>query len=160
VCSGTCTVELSDAKCSGEFKTPEVSSDCRARCELAAINQTECSTPQVGIVISGAGPRERDNVESMKSAIDKSFPALLKILFEVGDRGPKRVLNAQAIIENTRKGFPDLARSGGKDTAKAAEAQLTKCFDEAFKKAESYATLVKTGLEQAQAVRDESTKAP
>lgn len=158
LCSGTCTVELTDAKCAGEFKTPDVSTDCRARCELAAINQTECSLPQVGIVLSGGGARDRETTEAMKSAVDKSFPALMKILFEVGEKGPKRVLNAQAVIEGARKGFPDMARSGGKDTARAAEAQLTKCFDDAFKKAESYAATVKTGLDQAQAVRDEATK--
>jgi hypothetical protein len=158
VCAGTCTVELADAKCAGEFKTPDVSTDCRARCELAAINQTECSTPQVGMVISGTGPKERETTDAMKSAVDKSFPALLKILFEVGDKGGKRVLNAQAVIEGTRKGIPDMALSGGKATAPAAEAQLTKCFDDAFKKAESSAATVKTGLDQAQAVKEEATK--
>jgi hypothetical protein len=158
LCAGTCTVELADAKCAGEFKTPDVSTDCRARCELAAINQTECSTPQVGMVITGAGTRERDTADAMKTAVDKSFPALLKILFEVGEKGGKRVLNAQAVIEGARKGFPDMALSGGKASAPAAEAQLTKCFDETFKKAEAFAATVKTGLDQAQAVKEEATK--
>lgn len=157
-CSGTCTVELADAKCAGEFKTPDVSTDCRARCELAVINQTECSTPQVGMVISGASAKEREVSETMVAAVDKSFPALLKILFEVGDKGGKRVLNAQAVIAGTRKGIPDMAMSGGKATAPAAEAQLTKCFDDAFKKAEAAAAVVKTGLDQAQAVKEEATK--
>ncbi|MDB4937663.1 MAG: keratin associated protein [Labilithrix sp.] len=158
LCAGKCTVELADAKCAGEFKTPDVSTDCRARCELAAINQTECSTPQVGIVVTGAAPRDRDTAEAMKTAVDKSFPALLKILFEVGDKGGKRVLNAQAVIEGARKGFPDMAMSGGKATAAKSEAQLATCFDDAFKKAEAYAATVKTGLDQAQAVKEEATK--
>ena len=158
LCAGGCSVELTDAKCAGEFKTPDVSTDCRARCELQAINQTECSTPQVGIVITGAGARERDTADAMKTAVDKSFPALMKILFEVGDKGGKRVLNAQAVIEGARKGFPDMALSGGKATAPASEAQLTKCFDEAFKKAEATAGTVKTGLDQALGVKEEATK--
>lgn len=158
LCAGACTVELADAKCAGEFKTPDVSTDCRARCELAVINQTACSTPQVGLVITGAAPREAQTSETMKSAVDKSFPALLEILFEVGEKGPKRVLNAQAVIEGARKGFPDMARSGGKATSAAAEAQLAKCFEEAFKRAESNAATVKTALDQAQAVKDETTK--
>ena len=157
LCAGSCSVELTDGKCAGEFKTPDVSTDCRARCELAAINQTECSTPQVGIVLTGVG-RDRDTAEQMKSAVDKSFPALLKILFEVGDKGGKRVLNAQAVIEGARTGFAEMARSGGKATATAAESQLGKCFDEPFKKAVSYAAVVKTSLDQAQAVKDEATK--
>jgi hypothetical protein len=158
LCAGTCTVELTEPKCAGEFKTPDVSTDCRARCELSAINQTECSTPQVGIVLSGLTGRDRDTGEAMKLAVDKSFPALLKILFEVGEKGGKRVLNAQAVIEGARTGFADMARSGSKATASAAEAQLGKCFDDTFKKAAASAALVKTGLDQAQAVKDEATK--
>lgn len=156
VCAGTCTVELTDAKCAGEFKTPDVSTDCRARCEIEVINKTECSVPQVGLVVNGA--KDKDTAEAMKTAVDKSFPGLLKILFEVGEKGPKRVLNAQAVIEGTRTSFKDLARSGGKGTATASEAQLSKCFDEPFKKAESVAATVKTGLDQALGVRDEATK--
>ena len=151
-CSGSCTVELAEAKCAGEFKTPEVSSDCRARCDLAVINNTECSTPQVGFVVTGAA---KDLSDTMKGAIDRSFPALLKILDEVGTQGPKRVLTAQAVIESTRTSFRDMARSGG--NSKAAEAQLARCFDEPFKKAVAAATAVKTGIDQASSVRDEAT---
>ena len=156
-CVGSCGVDLAEMKCAGEAKTPEVSTDCRARCELAVMNQTECTTPQVGIVITGTG-RDRETGEQLKAAIDKSFPALLKILFEIGDKGQKRALNAQAVIEGARTGFGEMARSGGKSTAKASEAQLQKCFDESFKKASALAALVKTSLDQAQAVRDEATK--
>jgi hypothetical protein len=156
VCAGTCSVDLSDPKCAGEFKTPEVSTDCRARCELAVINHTECSVPQVGLVVTGAKDRETEG--AMKSAVDKAFPGLLKILFEVGEKGSKRVLNAQAVIAGARTGFKDMAKSGGKATAAASEAQLAKCFDEAFKKAEASATLVKTGIDQANGVREEVSK--
>ncbi len=158
ICAGTCTVEYSDGKCAGEFKQPDVSTDCRARCELAVINQTECSTPQVGLVLTGVSGRDRDTAEQMKSAVDKSFPALLKILFEVGENGGKRVLNAQAVIEGARTGLAEMARSGGKSTAVASGAQLTKCFDDPFKKSAAYAGVVKTSLDQGQAVRDEATK--
>jgi hypothetical protein len=156
VCAGSCTVELTDAKCAGEFKTPDVSTDCRARCEIAVINQTECSTPQTGLVVVGA--KDRETTEAMKAAVDKAFPALMKILFEVGEKGGKRVLNAQAVIEGARTGFKDMARSGGKGTAAASEAQLAKCFDDSFKKASAMATTIKTGLDQANGVREEATK--
>jgi hypothetical protein len=155
VCSGTCSVELADLKCAGEFKAPEVSTDCRARCDLAVINKTECSTPQVGFVVTGA--KDKETGEAMKTAVDKSFPGLLKILSEVGPQGTKRVLNAKDVIQSARTGFKDLARSGGAATAAASESQLTKCFDDPFKKAEASALLVKTGIDQAVGVRDEAT---
>lgn len=152
VCSGTCSVELAEMKCAGDFKAPEVSTDCRARCDLLVINKTECSIPQVGFVITGA--KDRETGEAMKTAIDKSFPALLKILHEIGDKGPKRVLNAQAVIEGARTGFKEMARSGG--NPKRSEAQLVKCFDEPFKKAAVSAATVKTAIDQALGVRDEA----
>ncbi len=159
VCTGTCTVELSDSKCAGDFKPPEVSTDCRARCDLAVINKTECSTPQVGFVVTGTGPKERETGEAMKTAVDKSFPALLKILHEVGEKGPKRVLTAREVIESARTSFKDMAKSGGAASASSSEAQLLKCFDEPFKKAALTATVVKTGIDQAIGVRDEATGA-
>jgi hypothetical protein len=155
-CNGKCSVELaSDARCTGEYKTPDVSTDCRARCEIAVINQTECTTPTVGLVLAGG---KGETADAMKSAVDKSFPALLKILFEVGDKGTKRVLNAQAVIEGARKGMKDMAASGGKGSAAASEAQLVKCFDEPFKRAEAAAASVKQGIDEAAGVRDEATK--
>lgn len=154
VCAGSCTVELAERKCAGDFKQPEVSTDCRARCDLAVVNDTECSTPQVGFVVTGA--KDRETGEAMKTAIDKSFPALLKALDEVGEKGPKRVWSAQAVIEGARTGFKEMARSGG--AAAASEAQLVKCFDGPFKKAAAAAGVVKTTLDQAMGVRDEATK--
>lgn len=154
VCSGSCSVELAELKCAGDFRTPEVSTDCRARCDLAVINRTECSVPQVGFVITGA--KDRETSDAMKTAVDKSFPALIKILHEVGEKGPKRVHTAQAVIESARTGFREMSRSGGPQTASASEAQLSKCFDEPFKKAAAAAQTVKTAIDQAIGVREEA----
>ncbi len=155
-CIGSCSVDLSQARCSGEFKTPAVSTDCRARCELAVMNQTECTTPQVGLVLTPTKDHEASDL--FKAAVDKAFPGLLKILFEVGENGPKRIVNAQAVIEGARTGFREMARSGGAATATASEAQLAKCFDEPFKNAITSARAAKTGLDQAMGVREEVRK--
>lgn len=153
VCSGKCTVELSEEKCAGDFKAPEVSSDCRARCDLATMNKTECTQPAASYVIVGASQRDAD---AMKSAIDKAFPALLKILAEAGPEGSKKVMTAQRVIETVRGGFRELAASG--KNPKASEAALKKCFDEPFKKASASAAGAKTALDQAVGVRDEAAK--
>lgn len=156
MCTGACSVELSDVKCAGELKTPEVSTDCRARCELAVMNNTECAAPRVGLLV--VGTKDRETSEALRSAVDRSFPGLVKVLFEVGDKASKRVLNAQAIVAAARSGFEEMARSGGKGSAAASKAQLTKCFEEPFKKAEASAAAVKTEIDQAQGVRDEAAK--
>jgi hypothetical protein len=153
LCVGTCTVDMTEPKCAGAFTTPDVSIDCRARCDLAVMNQTECAVPRVGLIVTGA--RARDTSAALESAVEKAFPNLMKILFEVGDEGAKRVLNAQAVIDGARTGFREMAGSGAKTTAKASEAQLVKCFDEPFKNAAAAAAAVKSGLDQAHGVRAE-----
>ncbi|MFO0736665.1 MAG: hypothetical protein U0270_12340 [Labilithrix sp.] len=153
VCAGTCTVELAEEKCAGDFKPLAVSSDCRARCDLATMNKTECSQPQASYVLVGANQRDAD---AMKLAIDKAFPALLKILAEVGPHGSQKILTGQRVIDTLRGNFKELAASG--TNPKASERQLRKCFDEPFKKAAAAATTAKTGIDQAIGVRDEATK--
>ncbi|MBX3234331.1 MAG: hypothetical protein KIT84_21700 [Labilithrix sp.] len=155
VCAGKCTVELADPKCAGEFSPPAVSAECRARCDLAVMNKTECGLPQVGYLV--VSPSAKD-AEAMKAAIDKAFPALLKILAELGPQGAARVQKAQQLIDAARASFKEIARSGG--NAPAAEAQLRKCFEEPFKKAVAAAAAAKSSIDQATGVRDEATKAP
>jgi hypothetical protein len=156
VCAGTCTVELSEPRCSGPLKDPEISRDCLARCGLATVANTVCSLPHVGFVATA--PKEREAGDQMKTAIDRSLPSLLKMLAEVGEKGPQRVLDAQTVVDNARKSFKDLAASRSKATATTSEKQLVKCFDEPFKRASASATSVKTGLEQAENVRSEASK--
>jgi len=161
LCVGTCTVALVDAKCSGTFKTPPMSTDCRVRCELAIMNQTECSSPRVGLVYSGIMTlKEREQAEAMKVAVDKSFPTLLRVLYELGDNGTTKVAQAQAVIRGARVGLPAMARAEGEPSPAAprARAQLMKCFDEPFKTAVARAAAVMSELDQATAVRDEVAK--
>lgn len=156
VCIGKCSVELAEAKCTGTFKAPEVSTDCRARCELLVMNKTECSDPLVGYVLSGYDAKAAKNADTMKVTLDKAFPELMKIIAELGPQGSAKVLNAQKVIESVRTSFKELSKSGT-NPAKA-EAQLKKCFDEPFKKASADAATAKTGIDQAIGVRDEAIK--
>lgn len=153
LCAGTCSVALDDAKCAGNFKTPHISAPCLARCELAIMGQTECSIPKVGLVFSGRmSPKERDQADAMKVAIDKSFPGLLKILYELGDDGTTKVKSAQAVILNARAAFKTMARSD------VSESQLTKCFSEPFKTAAAQASVITSVLDRATAVRNTLSK--
>lgn len=151
LCAGACSVELADPKCAGGFKPADVSTDCRARCDLAVLNATECAPPVVGLVVTGAKAREG---EALRSALDKSLPGLIQILYEAGDKGAARVMNAQAVIESARAGFEAMARSGSAATASRSKAQLTRCFDELFKRAVAQAAATKKGLDEASAIRD------
>lgn len=152
-CLGSCNVELADARCSGEPTAPGVSNDCRARCQLAVVNQTECTAPPVGLVLPGA----RDDA-GLKTAVDKAFPALLKALNELGPQGADKIAQGKALVDRTRGGFKELAQTGGPASVVSSEEQLKKCFGEPFEKASALADLIKVELDRAAAVRDEATK--
>ena len=142
VCAGKCTVDLTEEKCVGDLKPLDVSSNCRARCDLAVINKTECAIPQVGYVLGNTTATHE--ADAMKAALDKAFPDLMRILAEVGPQGADRVLTGQKVIDAVRTGF--------KTT------QLKKCFDAPFKKASADAAMAKTGIDQAIGVRDEALR--
>lgn len=155
VCVGSCSVALSGAKCAGEFKAPEVSSACRARCELAALNQTECGKPRVGIVFSGKmNATEKENADRLTKAVDASFPSLFESLESVGgSRGTERVVAARDEIERVRA---NLQKKGAK--AEADRVSAYSCFDDALKRAVDVAADVKLGIEQAEALREALSK--
>lgn len=157
-CVGSCSVALSGAKCAGDFKAPAVSSACRARCELAALNQTECGKPRVGIVFSGkTSASEKENVERLTKAVEASFPSLFQSLESVGgSRGAERVVAARDEIERVRANLANLQKKGAKTEASRVSAYS--CFDDGLKRAVDLASDVKLEIEQAEALREAVSK--
>jgi hypothetical protein len=153
LCAGTCSVDLADAKCAGGVEAPGVSADCRARCDLAAMTKAWCGTPQVGLVVTGGASKSSE--EALRAAVEKSYPALLQILYEVGERGVERVQAADAVLARARAGFKEMARSADVTIGPATEAQLARCFDEPFAKASTSAASLKGLLAEAHALKDD-----
>lgn len=150
-CAGACSVDLSAAKCAGDFKTLAISAECRARCDLAVMSHTECAAPLVGVVLSGA--RDREASELVRTAVERSLPALLGILHEAGEKGAKRIATAKEVVEHTRRslGGAGPERDGG--SARAAG-----CFDTTFERANGAAKALVVGLDSAAAIRSELSK--
>lgn len=147
VCVGACSVELSETRCAGGIKEPEVNADCSARCELEGMDVMSCTAPQVGLVVAGANSREA--ADALKAAIDKSFPAVLKIQGELGERATTVVSRAAVVIENARKTLHDSGRVRGADAA-----TLTRCFDATLEKGVKSTAAVKASVERGFALRN------
>jgi hypothetical protein len=147
VCAGSCSVELSEVRCADGLKEPEVSADCGARCDLGMMNVTECSAPQVGLMVAGAS--HRDAADAVKTAVDRSFPALLKIQGELGERAITIVERAQVVIENARRLLRDRARLG----PKADVATLAKCFEGPLERGSTAAAALRGNVERSFALR-------
>lgn len=141
-CSGECSVELIEPKCAGDFTLPAVSESCRVRCQLAVMNQRQCSAPAVGMLSTST---------ELDFALSRSVPALLKVVHELGGNGVAHVSAGQAAVESARRTVAELAHGD-------ASSSLMTCFDPPLKAAGVAAVTVKAAIAQATAIQEELAK--
>jgi hypothetical protein len=91
-CSGKCTAEFKEPKCSGEVKPPQMSADCKAKCDGEISAKAECKPAKIFVKIEGAADFEAAN--KLKAAFEKNLPTLLKI--SMGMKGKLEGVEASA----------------------------------------------------------------
>jgi hypothetical protein len=129
-CSGKCTTEFKEPKCTGEITPPKVSADCKAHCDASVSAKMECTPAQVGITATGVADAKA--FESLKVALEKNLPLVLKVSVGMGERAAKMAGNAKAVLEGTVSSMTEIAGSGGGQAA-LTTGQLTACLGETFK---------------------------
>jgi hypothetical protein len=112
-CSGSCSVEFKEPKCSGEVKPPEMSAECKANCDAEVNGKLECTQGQVIVRADGAADVEAG--AKLKTALEKSLPALLKVSAGMKDKLGKVTGGVQASLE----GVQGLVSAGGTGALKA-----------------------------------------
>jgi hypothetical protein len=115
-CSGSCTTTMEAPKCTGEMKPPQMSADCKAKCDARVQAKAECSPASVGIRIEGAADAKA--AETYKAALEKNLPLVLKVAIGVGERGVKMAGNVAVVVDGAKAGVEASAKasplSGGK----------------------------------------------
>lgn len=119
-CTGKCTAEFKEPKCTGEVKPPEMSADCKAKCNVDVQAKAECTPAMVALRITGA--TDMKAAEQFKTAMEKHLPAILKVAMGIGEHGAKmagQVSEMVGSMEGSVKGMvqatgPDAALLGGK----------------------------------------------
>lgn len=153
-CVGTCSVEANEAKCSSRVSFADAkrapSAACRARCELAVVNATECVAPAVALAVRGA--RDRSGEAALRTAVTASFPALAKTLSEAGDWSAT-LTAARALVAGTRSWLE--ARRAGQDDDPVAQ-----CFRAPIASGLSAADAATGSLAQATRLRDAAGVTP
>lgn len=105
-CTGKCSVEFKEPKCTGEVKPPEMSADCKAKCNTEVQAKAECTPAMVALRVSGAA--DAKVAEQFKVAVEKHFPAILKVAIGVGENGIKvagQVTEVVGAMEGSVKGM-------------------------------------------------------
>jgi hypothetical protein len=129
-CSGKCTTEMKAPKCTGEITPPKMSADCKAHCDASVSGKMECTPATVGVAVSGAADAKA--FETLKVALEKNLPLVLKVAIGMGDRAGKIAANGKAVFEGTMSSMTEIAGSGGGQAALTV-GQLTACLGDTFK---------------------------
>ncbi len=136
-CSGTCTgkcdVEMKAPRCTGKVDPPQMSAECKAKCNAEVDAKAECTPAHVAIAIQGGDAKL---VGQYKSALEKALPKLTKIAFGIAKRAEAMAGEVQTIAGG-------LEASAKATTDTTALAQLTACVAAPIKKAADNAASLK-----------------
>jgi hypothetical protein len=135
-CSGGCSVEFKEPKCTGEVKPPEMSAECKANCDAEVKGKLECTPGHVFAKVEGSA--DAQSAAKLKAAIEKNLPALLKVSVGMKDKVSSVAGNVQASLEGVKA-----AVSGGGTAALQVAGCLAASLDAQAKAAVSIDVSIK-----------------
>jgi hypothetical protein len=128
---------MKEPKCRGEVKPPEMSAECKARCNAHVQGHAECSPAKVTLHIEGAA--DVKVAEQYKAALEKNLPLVLKVAIGLGEASVKMAGNVHGVIEGVE------ASVKGSGNA-VSGAQLAACVAEPFSGALKAAGSIKANV--------------
>jgi len=136
-CTGSCSVEMKAPKCAGKVEPPQMSAECKAKCDAKVQAHAECTPPHIALRISGAA----DAAASAKfqAAIEKNLPGVLKVSIGLAKHLGEVAGNMEVVIEGVKGGI-----TGAGDPMTVA--RLTACVGAPFKGALDAAASVKANV--------------
>ncbi len=138
-CNGSCSAQMQAPKCTGEIKPPQMSADCKAKCDAKVTAKAECTPAAVGVKVEGAGDAQL--ALKYKAALEKSLPAILKVAMGVGERGAKMADGVGKAVADLSGNVTGMAKGGP-----MAVAKLTGCVAAPFKGAADGAASLKANV--------------
>ncbi|HEY2514299.1 MAG TPA: hypothetical protein VGI39_25705 [Polyangiaceae bacterium] len=139
-CNGGCSAEMKEPKCTGEMKPPQMSAQCKAKCDAKVQAKAECSPASVGVKVEGTAA-DAKLAESYKAALEKNLPLILKVAMGVGERGVKMAGNVAAVASELEGSAQGMVKGGALEAGK-----LAACVAAPFKGAADAATSLKANV--------------
>lgn len=100
-CTGKCSVAFKAPLCAGDIVTPNVSANCRTRCDVQGSTLIACSAATVAITVDGAA--DSDAAASYQAALESSLPTLIDIAQGMGERFARASAGAQKALKDLRR---------------------------------------------------------
>jgi hypothetical protein len=138
-CNGKCSAQMQAPKCNGEMKPPQMSADCKAKCDAKVSAKAECTPAAVGVKITGSSDPQA--ALTYKAALEKNLPLILKVAIGIGDRGAKMAETVAKTVADLSGSVNGMAKAGP-----IAAAKLTGCVVGPLKGAADGAASVKANV--------------
>jgi hypothetical protein len=96
-CSGSCSVEMKAPKCTGKVEPPQMSAECKAKCDASVQGKAECTPAHVAVRVVGAADAQASAL--FRKAIDKNLGAVLKVALGTGKAAERLAGDMKVVIE-------------------------------------------------------------
>ncbi len=136
-CTGSCSAEMQAPKCAGKVEPPQMSAECKAKCDASVQAKAECTPPHVVVRVVGAVDAQAE--AKFRSAIEKNLGAIIKVAVGEGKGAVELAENMKIVIEGVQAGV----QTAGDPMIVA---RLTACVAAPFKGALDAAASVKANV--------------
>jgi hypothetical protein len=95
-CTGSCDVKMEAPKCAGKFEPPQMSAECKAKCDAGIQAKAECTAPRLVIRITGA--TDAKLAATLQANLEKDLPGVIKIAEGTGKRAGELAGSVKTVI--------------------------------------------------------------
>jgi hypothetical protein len=136
-CTGSCSVEMQAPKCTGKVEPPQMSAECKAKCDASLQAKAECTPPHVVVRVVGAADAQAE--AKFRAAIEKDLGAILKVGIGTGKAAVQLADNLEVVVKGVQA---SLSAAGDPMTV----GRLTACVEAPFKGAFDAVASVKASV--------------
>jgi hypothetical protein len=136
-CSGSCSAEFKAPKCTGKLEPPQMSAECKAKCDAKLQAHAECTPPHIALRISGAA--DAKVAATFQAAVEKNLPAVLTVAIGMAKHVGELAANMEVVINGVQAGI-----QGAGDAMTVG--RLTACVGAPFKGALDAVASVKANV--------------
>jgi hypothetical protein len=112
-CTGSCSVAFQAPKCTGHVEPPQMSAECKAKCDAKVQAHAECTPPHLAVRIVGAA--DAALAAKFQAAIEKNLPGVLTVALGTGKHAEEIAGNMKVVLEGVEasvKGAGDAVTIG------------------------------------------------
>jgi hypothetical protein len=96
-CTGSCSVQMQAPKCTGKVEPPQMSAECKAKCDARVQAHAECTPARFSVRITGAADAQL--AAKYQAAVEKNIPDVLKVAIGTGRNVEHMAASMKVVLE-------------------------------------------------------------